>query len=137
MSQNVVSCAGRSDCRSHCRPPPFGLAIVDTRGIISWANSAYAQLSGCTPAELHGRSAGEYSWDALAHTAPGGLSRGETVRARKNAEVSCIAPCITPLHSASGTLTGFWIMKGAFSDFKKDPSAMFCRGRYVCPDREH
>src|ERR1019366_9889870 len=58
---------------------PFGVAVTDIHGIVTWANPTFAQLTGCTPDQLLGQSAGEFDWEALSHAAPSSDPwRGET-----------------------------------------------------------
>jgi PAS domain S-box-containing protein len=91
---------------------PYGLAITDPNGEITFANAAYAQLAGCTPDELPGQSAGEFPWDALAHTVPSPQPwPGETVYRSKRGEAYSGEHSITTLRDPAGEVAGFWIMK--------------------------
>lgn len=90
---------------------PFGVAIADPHGIITWANPAYAQMTGCTADKLLGQSAGEFDWDTLAHTAPSSEPwRGKAVHRRTSGDTYPVEHSITTLRSAADEVTGFWIM---------------------------
>ncbi len=91
---------------------PFGVAITDPHGIVTWANSAYAQLTGCTSDELPGQSAGEFPWDALSHAAPSCQPwPSEAVCRRKTGESYTARHTITPLRNPTGELMGFCLTK--------------------------
>src|ERR1039457_479754 len=90
---------------------PYGVAITDPHGNVTFANAAYAQLAGCTPDELLGQSAGEFDWKALSHA---GLSsepwRGHSVCVRKTGGAYSAEHSITTLRDPAGGITGFWII---------------------------
>src|ERR1035441_669467 len=98
---------------------PFGVAITDPHGTVTWANAAYAQLTGCTPDELLGQSAGEFDWDALSHAAPSSEHwRGQAVCRRKTGEAYSVEHSITTLRDPAGEVAGFWVMKRDATDLK-------------------
>ena len=89
---------------------PYGVAITDVAGTITWTNAAYARLEGCTQEDLKGRSVGEFAFDELAHADPSAPpSWVEAARHRKNGEVYATRHTITTLRSPAGDVTGFWI----------------------------
>ena len=100
---------------------PFGVAITDPHGTITWANAAYALLSGCTPGDLVGQSAGEFDWDVLAHAAPSSEPyRGRTVSQQKSGDVCSVEHSITTLRNPTGEVTGFWLMKRDATGLRRD-----------------
>ena len=91
---------------------PFGVAITDVHGIVTWANAAYAELTGCNPDELIGQSAGDFPWDALAQAAPSSEPlRGQAVSQRESSETCSVEHSITAIRNPAGEATRFWIMK--------------------------
>jgi PAS domain S-box-containing protein len=93
---------------------PFGLAITDAHGIITWANPAFARLTGCSADELPGRSAEEFGFGKLSSAAAS--PRPLIVRAecrRKTGEAYAALHTITTLRDAAGAVTGFWITQEA------------------------
>jgi PAS domain S-box-containing protein len=91
---------------------PFGVAITDPHGNITWANAAYAQLSNCTPDELLGQSAGEFPWDALSVATP--LAEpwlGEAVCRRASGEAYTAKHTVTTLRNLTGESTGFCVTR--------------------------
>jgi len=90
---------------------PFGVAIADPHGILTWVNAAYARLSSGTPDELLGQSAGEFPWDALSHAALSSEPwRGEAISRRKTGEAWSGEHTITTLRDPAGEVAGFWIV---------------------------
>lgn len=90
---------------------PFGVATTDDHGRVTFANTAYAQMAGCTPDELLGQSAGDFPWDALAHAAPSSEPwRGQANCKRKTGEAYSGEHSITTLRDPAGGVSGFWIM---------------------------
>src|ERR1019366_6989412 len=77
---------------------PFGVAVTDIHGIVTWANPTFAQLTGCTQDELLGQSAGAFDWDALAQPTPSSEPwRGQAVCMRKTGDVGSVEHSITTL----------------------------------------
>src|ERR1019366_835623 len=98
----------------------FGVATTDADGNITWANAAYAQLTGCTPDELLGQAAGAFDWDALAQPTPSSEPwRGQAVCMRKTGEAYSVEYSITALRDPAGEITGFWIMKRDATEIKR------------------
>ena len=103
---------------------PFGVAIADSHGIVTWANAAYAQLTGYPSDELPGQSAGEFPWDALAHRTPSSEPwRVENVCRRKAGEVYTAKHTITTLRNPAGEATGFCITKQGITGLKQEGDA--------------
>ena len=91
---------------------PFGVAVTDPHGFITWANPAYARLMGCVPDELPGQSAGEFPFDELLHRAPTPEPwRGETLCRRKTGDSYTAKHTVTVLRNSAGEATGFCIAK--------------------------
>ncbi len=91
---------------------PFGVAVTDVNGIVTWANPEFAQLAGCAADEVRGQSAGEFAFAELARTAPRPEPwLREAVCRRKTGEVYRAKHSITPLRNPAGDVTGFWITK--------------------------
>lgn len=100
---------------------PFGVAITDPHGIVTWANPAYARLTGCTPDELLGQSAGTFPFDELSHAAPSSEPwRGRGFCSRKTDEVYTEEYSITTIRDSSDEVTGFWIMKRDTTGLKRE-----------------
>jgi PAS domain S-box-containing protein len=99
---------------------PFGVAITDTQGNVTFANAVYAQLTGCTPDQLVGHSAGEFDWKALEQAAPSSEPwRGQAVCLRKTGEAYSVEHSITALRDPAGEVSGFWIMKRDATELKR------------------
>jgi PAS domain S-box-containing protein len=91
---------------------PFGVAITDGRGIVTWANPRFAQLSGRSLEELRGQPAGDFPFAELARAAPSSPPwMGEAVCRRQTGEILTLRHTVTPLRDAAGELTGFWVTK--------------------------
>ncbi len=91
---------------------PFGVAITDPRGIITWANASYARLSDCALDELPGQSAGDFAWDTLAHAAPSSEPwPGPAADRGKKGQAGAAESSIAALRNSAGEVTGFWVMK--------------------------
>ena len=104
---------------------PFGVAVTDIHGIVTWANPTFAQLTGCTPDQLLGQSAGEFDWEALSHAAPSSEPwRGETICRRKTGEPYPVEHSVTTLRNPGGEATGFWIMKRDTTGLKRQAGVM-------------
>ena len=100
---------------------PFGVAITDVTGVITWTNAAFARLAGRTPDDLNGQSVGEFAFDELAHADPLAAPRVvETVRRRKNGEAYTARHTITTLRSPAGDVTGFWITQEDITGLERD-----------------
>src|ERR1022692_849076 len=100
---------------------PFGVATTDAHGSITWANAAYSQVTGCTPGDLIGQSAGEFDWEALSHAQPSSEPwRGQAANRRKNGEAYSAHYSITTLRDPAGEATGFWIMKRDATGLRRD-----------------
>src|ERR1039457_1393228 len=100
---------------------PFGVAITDPHGTVTWANAAYAQLTGCTPDELLGQSAGPFDWDALAQAAPASEPwRGQAICRRNTGEAFAVERSVATLRNSAGEATGFWIMKRDATGLRRD-----------------
>ena len=100
---------------------PYGVAITDPHGILTWVNAAYAQLAGCTTDELLGQSAGEFDWDALAKAPPSSEPwRGQSLCRRQTGEAYEVEQSVTTLRTSAGTVTGFWIVKRDSTGLKRD-----------------
>jgi PAS domain S-box-containing protein len=105
---------------------PFGVAITDPHGTITWANAAYAQAMACTREELPGQSAGPFDWNALAQSAPSSEPwRGEAVCRRKTGEGYSVEHSITPLRNSAAEVTGFWVVKRDTTGLKRDAAAPY------------
>src|ERR1035438_8807483 len=96
---------------------PYGLAITDPHGIVTWANAAYARLTACTTDELLGQSAGDFPFDELLHAAPSSEPwRDETVCRRKTGDFYPAKHTVTTLRNPGGEVTGFCIAKEHIED---------------------
>src|ERR1022692_152766 len=105
---------------------PYGVAITDPQGNVTFANDAYAQLAGCTPDELLGQPAGESDWDALAHAVPSSEPwRRQAVCRRKTGEAYSVEHSITALRDPAGEITGFWIMKRDATELKRPAGTLY------------
>jgi PAS domain S-box-containing protein len=81
---------------------PYGVAIADLNGILTWVNAAYARLSGFQPEELLGQPAGDFPFQELMHAEPAAHKPGGDYAAKHT---------ITVLRSPAGEPTGFCITK--------------------------
>src|ERR1035441_6451026 len=91
---------------------PFGVAVTDPCGNITWANPLYAQQAGLISDELVGQQGGQFDWDALAHAAPSSEPyRSRTLCQQKSGDFCSVEHSITTLRNSAGEVTGFWIMK--------------------------
>src|SRR5208283_79742 len=105
---------------------PYGVAITDPHGIVIWANTAYARLTGSQSEELVGQSAGDFPWDGLAHAAPSSEPwRGQSVCMRKTGESYSAEHSITALRDPAGQVAGFWITKRDTTGLERHPSAPY------------
>jgi len=99
---------------------PFGVAITDPHGTITWANAAYAQLSGCSPDQLLGQSAGTFAWDELLHATPSAEPwRNQVICKRKTGETYSAEHSITTLRGPAEQIMGFWITKQDMTGLKR------------------
>jgi PAS domain S-box-containing protein len=104
---------------------PFGAAITDSHGTITWANAAYAQLSGCSPDQLLGQSAGTFAWDELLHATPSAEPwRGQAVCKRRTGETYSAEHSITALRGPAEQVMGFWITKRDTTGLKRSAGVM-------------
>jgi two-component system cell cycle sensor histidine kinase/response regulator CckA len=94
---------------------PFGVAITDAHGIVTWANAAFARLTGCASDELTGQSAGEFPFAELAHAAPSLQPWTKDEGTARH--------CVTALRDTAGEVTGFWITKEDSIHVERDGNA--------------
>ena len=88
---------------------PFGVATADLEGIVTFANTAYARLSDCSPGELIGHPPAEFPWLTLATASPPSPWFSESVCTRRNGVVCTIRHTVSTLRNDAGQATGFWI----------------------------
>src|SRR5208283_433043 len=103
---------------------PFGVATTYRRGIVTWANAAFAQLTGCTPEDLVGKPVAGIPLDDLLGADPSSAPWcGPTVCRRKTGETYAGELSVTTLRSSAGEVTGFWIVKRSATDAEREGGA--------------
>jgi PAS domain S-box-containing protein len=97
------------------------VATTDPRGIVTWANAAYAQLSGCTLDELLGKPAGDFPFEELLQAPPGASPwQGRAGGKRNTNEVCSIELTVTTLRNSAEEVTGFWVTRRDITGRKPD-----------------
>lgn len=99
------------------RQSDYAVLMADARGRVTWVNAAFEQLTGYTSADVIGAEPGELLHGV--HTSAESAAelrlavhnarrfQGELLQYRKDSTPFWVELMLTPLHDASGALTGF------------------------------
>jgi len=99
----------------------FAIIITDIRGIILWANSSFANISGYSLSEVIGKSSGEMLQSGLQDKAyydklwssvlSGKIWTGELINKRKDGQLYAEEQTITPVLDQNGDVSHFIAIK--------------------------